>query len=131
EREEELIFRGTQIVRAIELWRTPEKDKKNRMLNEWKDLQKDPKSAGTQRYLRKIFTDPMTGKDFELIKDPTVGIKGVKSTSQDEPMKQSEFPGEWWEFEGKKKYSEWEFVYIKGNKDRPLSQRPKTGGATG
>ncbi|MBJ6726456.1 type II secretion system protein [Geomesophilobacter sediminis] len=92
-------------------------------LNDLKDLTKDPGNAGTVRYLRKsIFAmkDPMTGKDFDIVKDAT-GIVGIKSKSEAEPIKKGNFPDEFADFEGKTKYSDW-LLNCRSN------PKPSTGG---
>ncbi|WP_243688983.1 hypothetical protein [Geotalea toluenoxydans] len=60
-------------------------------------------------YLRKLYRDPVTGKEWNIIRDPNRGILGVASSSDKEPIKQANFPADYTQFEGKKKYSEWEF----------------------
>jgi hypothetical protein len=55
----------------------------------------------------------MTGKDWTIIRDKAgKGIIGVASTSNDVPLKNSfvEYSG-LDSFAGKKKYSEWRFVF--------------------
>ncbi len=114
EREEELLFRGTQIRNAILKWRNPRPAPGTptpppRTLRDLKDLLEDPSSAGRVRYLRRLYTDPITNKDFDLITDPASGIVGVKSASQDPPMKRANFPDELKAFTDKDKYSDWQF----------------------
>jgi type II secretory pathway pseudopilin PulG len=121
EKEEELMFRGKQIFTAISTWNRSKAGHPPTPLRELKDLCKDPRSLQNVRYLRcdpgkkdplsYMLQDPITGKEFEVIKGgPTGGIIGVKSTSDVEPIKQANFPDELKHFEGKKKYSEWQFV---------------------
>ena len=52
----------------------------------------DPRSLERKRYLRKNYLDPITGKEWQLIKDPAKGIIGVASSSEQEPLKKSNFP---------------------------------------
>jgi type II secretory pathway pseudopilin PulG len=109
EREKELIFRGLQYRDAIEKW-----TKKGPMpLKDIKDLLKDPRSANGERLLRKLYKDPMTGEDLKVLTDPNLGIYGVASTSNDAPLKKSNFPDILKDLEGKEKYSDWQFVYKK------------------
>jgi hypothetical protein len=66
--------------------------------------------------LRKLYKDPITGGDWKALPsppDPIQGIYGVASPSSEEPFKQGNFPEVVKSFEGKKKYSDWEFVYKK------------------
>lgn len=107
EREKELLFRGLQYRDAIERW-----TKKGAMpLLDIKHLLKDPRSPNGEKHLRQLYPDPMTGEEWKILKDPNFGIYGVASKSNDEPFKQKEFPEVIKGFEGKKKYSEWEFVF--------------------
>ncbi|MGB0911776.1 MAG: type II secretion system protein, partial [Nitrospirales bacterium] len=89
DREAELLFRGTRIQKAIERYATDYQVQKSTRPNQYplalKDLTKKPK-----RFLQAVYKDPITGKDFELIK--TGGqIRGVRSTSQDKPYNQVKF----------------------------------------
>ncbi|HBA89734.1 MAG TPA: type II secretion system pseudopilin [Geobacter sp.] len=123
EREIELISRGTQVRDALRRWyglkpaqngQVPANvDPKIQSPSELKDLLQDTRTASKARYLRAVaLIDPMTGKDWALVKDTAQKIVGVKSTSEEEPIKQANFPFdlEPADFEGKKKYSEWQFI---------------------
>ncbi len=135
EREQELLFRGVQIVKAIKEWHSPSTAPGRvappaRPLNDLKDLVTDPNSLTKKHYLRRdpdtAYDDPITGKKWETIKVAGRGIVGVKSTSEDEPVKQAGFLEMFYpldpakdaylitmfkNFEGKKKYSEWQFAW--------------------
>ena len=78
------------------------------------DLLRDPRNAGTQRYLRKLYPDPVTGKTWGLVKDASGGIYGVYTVSDDVPIKQANFAPAYARFEGKTKYSDWVFEYVPG-----------------
>lgn len=107
EREKELIFRGLQYRDAIERW-----TKKGMMpLLDLNHLLKDPRTATGEKHLRQLYKDPVTGGEWKILKDPQLGIYGVASTSDEEPLKQGNFPDVIKKFEEKKKYSEWEFVF--------------------
>jgi hypothetical protein len=54
----------------------------------------------------------MTGKDWDVIKDPAERLIGVRSASDLEPFKQTGFPAGLETFEGKTSYLDWQFVYI-------------------
>jgi type II secretory pathway pseudopilin PulG len=108
EKEKELLFRGDQYRSAIERY-----VKANSAFPQnIDDLLQDPKTA-TKRYLRQKYKDPISGEDFMEIRDPSTNrINGVYSTSEKEPLKKANFPGQDRDFEGKTKYSEWQFVYV-------------------
>lgn len=114
EREEELLFRGTQIKNAITRWYTPRgKQPPATPLRELKDLLRDPRTATPMRYLRRLYTDPVTGKEWMIISDANKGIIGVASTSTLTPLKRGGFPDDLSDFTGKQQYSDWRFVYVK------------------
>ena len=116
DKEKELIFRGLQYRDAIERW-----SRKGVPLKDLKDLVEPAVSSNIDRskdrLLRKLYKDPMTAdgkwKTLPNPPDPIQGIYGVASTSNEEPFKQGNFPEIIKGFEGKKKYSEWEFIYKK------------------
>ena len=123
EREEELYFRGDQYRRAIESYYTTGQGGKGSYPRSLEDLLKDPRSLETKRHLRKIYLDPFTNEEFELIGaggdvgGETVtaqtlgGIKGVHSKSTLAPFRQDGFPEEYATFEGATNYNKWEFIY--------------------
>jgi type II secretory pathway pseudopilin PulG len=111
DREEELLFRGTQIKDAIERWRKPAPGRQVMPIRDLKDLLEDPYSQQKVRYLRRIYKDPITREDFTVIRDPVLGIIGVASTSEETPLKMDNFPKGLEELALKPKYSEWLFVY--------------------
>ncbi len=117
DREEELLFRGKQIRTAIERFNNNDA-KFGKGIGGVKgldSLMKDYRTLETHRYLRKEWKDPITGKEWQFIKDPAKGITGVVSTSDQEPLKKANFPTEFKDFEGKDKYSKWQFVMGQGD----------------
>lgn len=122
EKEEELLFRGDQYVKAIESYRRPGGISpigfQVRGPSSIDDLLSDPRSPG-KRHLRRKYKDPITGEDFVEIYSVVPGqpkqLIGVRSSSDKEPLKQANFPKystyDYSSFEGKKKYSDWQFVY--------------------
>lgn len=123
EREEELLFRGDQYRRAIESYYSTGHGGMGTYPRTLEDLLKDPRSLETKRHLRKLYLDPFTNKEFELIgADGSVGgesvtvqsfgrIKGVRSTSPLAPFRQDGFPEEYAALKGATSYDKWEFVY--------------------
>jgi type II secretory pathway pseudopilin PulG len=110
EREAELLFRGDQIRQAIGLYYLTARAGFNAYPRSLDDLVKDPNSSATRRYLRKLYKDPITGKDFELIKEGDY-VKGVRSSSTATPTKKGNFPKEYEEFATKSSYRDWVFEY--------------------
>jgi type II secretory pathway pseudopilin PulG len=76
------------------------------------DLLKDPRFPGVRRHLRKIFVDPVTGKDEwgVLYQGDKVGVLAVYSLSQAQPLKVANFDARFLNFENKQHLSEWKFT---------------------
>lgn len=116
ETEEEFLFRGQQYKDAITRWYKPRPGQRPAPpLNDLKDLLKDPNSLENIRYLRQLYQDPLTGKEWQTVRGGTTGgIIGVFtsfSSASQKPIKQANFPTGLEDFEGKTKYSDWKFVY--------------------
>jgi type II secretory pathway pseudopilin PulG len=109
EREAELLFVGGQYREAIERYflSGPQRQYPRGL----EELLEDPRRPGTERYLRKFYPDPVTGKPFELVNAPDGGIVGVHSTSEAAPLKVAGFRKRNAAFEGAAKYSDWKFVH--------------------
>jgi type II secretory pathway pseudopilin PulG len=125
EREAELLFVGNAYRAAIERYflSGPQRQYPRGL----EELLEDPRRPGTERYLRKFYPDPVTGKPFELVKAPDGGIVGVHSTSEAAPLKVAGFRKRDAAFEGAAKYSDWKFVH-----SAPVEAvKPPAGGAAG
>lgn len=112
EKERELLFIGEQFRQAIGLYyeRTPGAVK--RYPQKLQDLLEDRRYLSLQRYLRKIYADPMTGKpDWGVVPAPGGGIMGVYSQSGERPLKSANFPEAHAAFESAQRYSQWRFVH--------------------
>ncbi len=115
EKERELLFVGDQFRRAFNLYDRQTPGNARRYPVSLDELLKDPRYPGVQRYLRKIYVDPVTGSsEWGLIKGPNGEIFGVHSLSEDEPLKKSGFSLADSRFEGRTKYSDWVFMYDQG-----------------
>lgn len=109
EKEAELLFVGNQYRKAIERYFLA--GPQRQYPRELSDLLKDPRRPGAERYLRKLYPDPVTGQPFALVKAPDGAILGVHSTSEEKPFKTSGFKVRDAAFEGAGKYSDWKFVH--------------------
>lgn len=159
EKETELIFRGMQYMDGLRHWYWPNglpkqtaQTAQNSAVQgavigsnpaypgslpngvagpkELKDLLKGT-GASPKPCIRKLFPDPITGKEFEPIRGADNRIIGVQSTSTGQPIKQGNFPFDLDpnDFEGKNSYKEWQFICIHWPK--PLATGPqKIQGAT-
>ncbi|HWR71592.1 MAG TPA: hypothetical protein VN604_00315, partial [Nitrospirota bacterium] len=106
--------RGDQYAKAIERYSKAVPGLTAKYPSSIDDLFSDT----SKRYLRRKYKDPITGEDFvgifSTIGGQTRKLIGVHSSSDKEPLKQSNFPADplyFKDFEGKKKYSDWQFVY--------------------
>ncbi len=62
-------------------------------------------------FLRKVYLDPVGRGEWQLLRAPTGGIMGVRSTSRDRPIKQGDFPLAVRHFQGKPTHFDWVFQY--------------------
>lgn len=89
EKEAELLFRLRELRRGIAGYRADH----NRLPKELKDLLEDRTQLVTRRYLRRLYSDPLTGKadwnlDLLMDRDGTVaGIRDVRSRAEGVPLK--------------------------------------------
>jgi type II secretory pathway pseudopilin PulG len=89
DKEAELLFRGNRIKSAIENYAADSQIQKAVRVNRY-PLSLEQLTQPPKRHLQMVYKDPMTGKDFELIK---VGaeIRGVKSRGTERPLNQVAF----------------------------------------
>jgi type II secretory pathway pseudopilin PulG len=112
EKEEDLLFIGDQFRQAIAFYyeRTPGAIK--RYPEKLENLLEDKRYPDPQRYLRKIYPDPMTGKpEWGLVAGPGGSIMGVYSLSNAAPIKVAGFDAKNRTLEGATTYYEWRFIY--------------------
>lgn len=109
EKEAELLHLGHQYRAAIQRYYLsgPQRQYPRSL----EDLLKDPRQPTTARHLRKLHPDPITGKEWALVKAPDGGILGVHSTSDAAPLKTANFKPRDRSFEGAQKYSDWKFLF--------------------
>lgn len=123
EKEKELLFIGNQFRQAIDGYyqNTPGQERPYPLNLE--ALLKDPRHPSTQRYLRKLYRDPVSGSEqWGLVRGPDGEIYGVYSLSEEEPIKKGNFSLADRNFEGKTKYAEWVFMHVPGQSAANSSQ---------
>lgn len=110
--ERELLFVGKQIRRAIEQYYQQTPGPVKQFPPRLEALLRDDRQPAVQRYLRRLYPDPITGRaQWGLVMAPQGGIAGVYSLSQATPLKQANFAEVDKAFTGAAKYSDWIFVY--------------------
>ena len=127
EREAELLFIGQQYRRAIGLYYNSTPGAAKRYPPALEDLLKDPRQPTTQRYLRKLYPDPLGGKEWGLVKGSDGGVAGVYSLSEAKPIKVSGFKVRDAAFEGAQKYADWKFMHTPAT--QPAGAKPAAPGA--
>ncbi len=126
ELEAELLARGIEIQAALALYSAQQKKGRVGFTGEiypltLEELTKQPKPA-----LRKAYKDPVTGNDWEYVRDPTGRIKGVRSKSKAEPFKQKDFPPVLRHFDGLTSYNDWVFQYPNASTPQAPVAQPTT-----
>src|SRR6058998_6561 len=125
EKEADLLARGIEVQTALAVYSAQQK--KGRVVPgeiyplTLEELTKQPKPA-----LRKAYKDPMTGNDWEYVRDPTGRIKGVRSKSKAEPFKQKDFPPLLRHFDGLTNYNDWVFQYPNASTPQAPVAQPTT-----
>lgn len=112
EREQELMFAGDQIRRAIDsYYRSTPGGRLFEYPRNLQDLLKDPRQPSAKRHLRRLYRNPLS-KDgrWEFVYDSKGSIKGVFANSGEAPLKRSRFPRGYEGFEKASAYREWKFT---------------------
>lgn len=108
EKEAELLFRGNAFQAAIASYYK----KEQRYPQSLEQLLEDKRYPMPVRHLRKLYADPMTGApDWALVEAPGVGVMGVHSRSEAEPIKTANFRLANTGFEKARRYTDWKFVH--------------------
>ncbi|VAW80247.1 Predicted secretion system X pseudopilin PulG-like [hydrothermal vent metagenome] len=111
EKEKELLFRGQAIMKAVQSYY--EAGKTVKLYPPTLDALLQDDRYVLKKHLRKLYIDPFTLKaDWVVIKNQYgVGIFGVHSRSDKQPVKRANFPLGLESFEAASSYSDWHFVY--------------------
>ena len=109
EREQELLFIGREFRTAIAAYYRSG----HQFPQDISDLLEDKRWPEPRHFLRRLYADPMTGaQDWTILRTGMLGITGIASSSNDEPLKKKGFPLEENEFEDATCYCDWKFVYV-------------------
>lgn len=116
EKERELLFVGNQFRQAIGAYYERSPGGVKRYPHKLEDLLEDKRHLMPQRYLRKMYRDPMTGeRQWGLIDAPGGGIMGVYSLSEAQPIKTGGFAARDTTLAESARYSDWTFSYVPAN----------------
>ena len=132
EKEADLLGRGMEIQAAIGFY-SKARQLGSTIPGEKYPLTLEELTKGPKPFLRKVYKDPMTGEDWDYIREAETGrIKGVRSGSKLAPIKQHEFPPAVFYFEGLPQYHDWVFQYPSASMlatPQSLPGQPPTGAA--
>lgn len=120
EREDELLFRGDQYRQAIQSYY--ENGPGKVFPTTLQQLIEDRRRGNIVRHLRKLWLEPFSGGEWELIIQPPNRIMGVRSDSSLTPFRQDGFDEDHATFKGATTYRQWEFVY--SPKTLPQTKNP-------
>jgi len=122
EQEADLLAKGIEIQFALEAYSNTIKAGRV-MPGEVYPLSLAELTKPPRPFLRKVYKDPMGSGDWEYLRAPTGGIRGVRSRSTASPIKKREFPPAVRHFEGLPRYSDWVFQYPNASM-MPVQQPP-------
>src|SRR5437870_8383880 len=128
EREADLLARGIEIQTALAVYSAQQKKGRTGFPGEIYPLTLEELTKQPKPVLRKAYKDPMTGNDWEYVRDPTGRIKGVRSKSKAEPFKQKDFPPVVRHFDGLTSYNDWVFQYPNASTPQAPVAQPTTPG---
>jgi type II secretory pathway pseudopilin PulG len=118
--EEELIFIGTEFARAFQSYFEATPAGQSPYPARLEDLLRDPRYVEVRRHLRKLYFDPMTGKqEWANVASPDERIMGVHSRSEKAPLKISGFPPSLATLEEQTSYSAWVFTFTPSHAPPP------------
>ncbi len=113
EREARLLWVGAQYQRAIAAYYRSGPAGVRQWPSTLEDLLEDRRGPTLLRHLRRLYADPMTGRnDWTLERAAEGGIVGVRSSAQGRPMKRAGFVPELAALEGAECYCDWSFVVV-------------------
>ncbi len=125
EKEGELLAVGGEIRNAIGAFYERSPGGAKRYPQSLEELLEDKRYPVAQRYLRRLYADPLTGKpDWGLVEAPGGGVMGVYSASDKAPIRTGNFSPDNEGFASAKSYADWKFFYA----PKELPPRQAAGG---
>lgn len=130
-REKELLWVGNQYARAIRAYYMQSPGTRQ-FPAQLEDLLEDRRFPEPRRHLRQLYVDPISHERFDIVLAEDGRIGGVRSHSDDTPMKQDNFPVKFRDFKGSAHYSDWLFIAdnLPGSPKRPQAAGSDTGTGT-
>src|SRR5437867_1008548 len=126
EHEADLLARGIEIQTALAVYSAQQKKGRVGFSGEIYPLTLEELTKQPKPVLRKAYKDPITGGDWEYVRDPAGRIKGVRSKSKAEPFKQKDFPPVLRHFDGLTSYNDWVFQYPNASTPQAPVAQPTT-----
>jgi type II secretory pathway pseudopilin PulG len=126
--ERELLWVGNQYARAIKAYYNQSPGVKQ-FPAQLEDLVEDRRFPEPRRHLRQLYPDPISHERFDIVLSQDGRIGGVRSHSDDTPMKQDEFPAKFRDFKGSTHYADWLFT-VDGLPGSPVRPNAATTDAT-
>lgn len=129
EKEQELLFVGHAFRQAIARYYESTPGTAKQFPKKLEDLLEDKRQTRLSRYLRKVYTDPMTAsKTWGLIVGPDGSLIGVHSLSTRTPIKSAGFDEIDRDFVGAASYIDWKFIYTQPTQATPPATPPNPTG---
>jgi type II secretory pathway pseudopilin PulG len=125
EREKELLFIGHEFQAAIAAYY---ESGGRQFPQDLGDLMEDKRWPEPRHFLRRLYADPMTGQtDWTVIREESLGITGIASSSAAAPIKRSGFQPEEESFADAETYQDWKFVFTPHMGRRRITANPVMG----
>jgi type II secretory pathway pseudopilin PulG len=111
--EDELLFIGHEFEQALRSYMNSTPVGQRPYPANLEDLLKDNRQPQLKRHLRRLYSDPLTGKaQWGIVQAPEGGILGIYSLAEGTPVKVANFPDEFARFADKQSYRDWVFTAV-------------------
>jgi type II secretory pathway pseudopilin PulG len=111
DKEAEALWRGQAYRNAIRMYYENSPGTSKSYPQELTDLLYDARLVRPARPLRKLYTDPLSGGTWNVVRNEAGRIIGVYSNLNVVPFKRAGFPDELASFATAEHYSDWKFIY--------------------
>jgi type II secretory pathway pseudopilin PulG len=108
--EQQLLYIGGEYQHALQRYYDATPPGRSPFPDRLEDLLLDPRYPDTRRYLRRVFSDPISGRaNWVIVQASSGGILGIHSRSEETPIKLKGFELQFKQFETAKTYQDWIF----------------------